>query len=117
TALNEGTQETYTTTTNASGYYEFQFVKAGTYTITAKKDGFTTVNTRNITISANQTVRTDFSLTVGEVTQTLEVFADVPPTKTDDAAVNELINTTATAELPLNGRNPLQLAAITPGVI
>ncbi len=117
TALNEGTQETYNTTTNASGYYELQFVKAGSYAITSRKDGFSTVITRNIPISANQIVRTDFSLSVGEVTQSMEVVADVPPIKTDDAAVNELISTKSTAELPLNGRNPLQLAAITPGVI
>lgn len=117
TALNEGTQETYTTTSNANGYYEFQFVKAGTYSITAKKDGFSAVVTRNVAISANQTVRTDFTLSVGQVNQSLEVTADVPPIKTDDAAINELITTKATAELPLNGRNPLQLAAVTPGVI
>ena len=39
-AVNQGTQETYTTTTNAEGFYEFQFVKAGTYTITAQQSGF-----------------------------------------------------------------------------
>jgi hypothetical protein len=117
TALNESTQETYNTTTNASGYYEFQFVKAGTYSITAKKDGFETVVTRGIPVSSNQTVRTDFGLKVGQVNQSMEVVADVPPIKTDEASLNELISSKSTAELPLNGRNPLQLAAVTPGVI
>jgi hypothetical protein len=116
-ALNEGTQETYTTTTNADGYYEFQFVKAGTYAITVKQSGFETSITRAIPISTNQTVRTDFALRVGQVSESVEVTADVPPIKTDDAAMNELITTKAVAELPLSGRNPLQLAAVTPGVI
>ena len=116
-ALNEGTQETYTTTTNTDGYYEFPFVKAGSYTITVTRDGFETAVIRGIQISANQTVRTNFGLRIGQVSERLEVTADVPPIKTDDASINELINAKATSELPLNGRNALRLATLTPGVI
>ncbi len=116
-ALNEGTQELYTTTTNAAGYFEFTFVKAGTYAITVSRDGFETAVTRGIQISANQTVRTNFTLRIGQVSERLEVTAEVPPIKTDEASINELIGSKATAELPLNGRNAIRLATITPGVI
>ncbi len=116
-ALNEGTQETFTAATNADGYYEIPFVKSGTYTITVKKDGFSTAVTKGVAVSANQTARTDFGLKVGQVSESVEVTADVPPIKTDDASMNELLSAKQAVELPLNGRNPLQLAAVTPGVI
>jgi hypothetical protein len=116
-AQNEGTQETYSTTTNADGYYQLRFLKAGTYTITVRQDGFEQSVSRGIPLSANQTVRTDLALRIGQVSETVEVTADIPPIKTDDASVNELIGAKATSELPLNGRNALQIASFTPGVI
>lgn len=117
-AQNQGTGETVSATTNASGHYEFQFLKAGVYAVTVQKDGFSTTSTKNIGLSANQTVRTDFTLNVGAVDTTVEVTADTPPIKTDDAAVNEIISAKSTSELPLNGRNVARgLAITTPGVI
>ncbi|HKR61482.1 MAG TPA: carboxypeptidase-like regulatory domain-containing protein, partial [Pyrinomonadaceae bacterium] len=116
-AVNQGTQETYTTTTNAEGFYEFQFVKAGTYTITAQQSGFETLAKTGVAVSANQTVRTDFVLKVGEVSAKVEVTADIAPIKTDEAVMNELISTKTTAELPLNGRDAMRLAITTPGVL
>ena len=114
-AVNQGTQETYTTTTNAEGFYEFQFVKAGTYTITAQQSGFETLAKTGVAVSANQTVRTDFVLKVGEVSAKVEVTADIAPIKTDEAVMNELISTKTTAELPFNGRDAMRLAVTTPG--
>lgn len=116
-AQNEATQETFSTTTNDAGYYDLRFLKAGTYTITVRRDGFEQAVTRGVPLSANQTVRTDFALRVGQVSETVEVVAAVPPIKTDEAAVRESIGARATAELPLNGRNALQIASFTPGVI
>jgi hypothetical protein len=117
TAQNEATQETFSTTSNDNGYYDLRFLKAGTYTITIRRDGFEQSVTRGVPLSANQTVRTDFALRVGQVSETVEVTAAVPPIKTDEAAVRESIGARATAELPLNGRNALQIASFTPGVI
>lgn len=117
TALNQGTQELLNTTTNSAGTYEFQFLKAGSYTVTAQKTGFSTITTKDIALSANQTVRSDFSLKVGSVDSKIEVVADIPPIKTDEASMNEVISTKSTAELPLNGRNPMRLALTTPAVL
>jgi len=117
TALNQGTQELVTTTTTGAGSYEFQFLKAGSYTVTVKKAGFSSVSTKDILLSANQTVRADFNLQVGSVDSKIEVTADIPPIKTDEASVSEVISAKSTAELPLNGRNPLRLALTTPTVI
>ena len=117
TARNQGTGETFTATSNDSGNYEFQFLKAGAYTVTVLKTGFSTAATKDINLSANQTVRSDFALKVGSIDTRVEVTADIPPIKTDEASMNEVISSKATAELPLNGRNPMRLAITTPGVI
>ena len=117
TALNQGTQELLTTATTAAGSYEFQFLKAGSYTVTVKKAGFSTISSKDILLSANQTVRSDFSLQVGSVDSKIEVTADIAPIKTDEASMSEVISAKSTAELPLNGRNPLRLALTTPTVI
>lgn len=117
TALNQGTGETFSSTSNDAGNYEFQFLRAGSYTITVKKDGFSTASTKDIALNANQTVRTDYSLKVGSVDTRVEVTADIPPIKTEDASISEVISTRSTVELPLNGRNALRLAITAPGVI
>jgi len=117
TARNQETGETLNTTSTEIGTYEFQFLKAGVYTVTVHKPGFSTTSQKDIALSANQTARADFSLNVGSVDTTVEITADIPPIKTDDASVSELISTKSTTELPLNGRNPIKLAATTPGVI
>jgi hypothetical protein len=117
TALNQDTQETLTTKTNAEGYYAFQFVKIGTYTISVSQPGFETIRKTGILVETNQTVRTDFELRVGQVSERVDVTAEVPAIKTDDAAISEVINTRATVDLPINNRNSLRLAITTPTVI
>jgi len=117
TALNQGTGETLTATTSELGYYDFQFLKTGVYTVTIQKAGFSTVTTKDISLSGNQTVRTDVGLKVGSVDTKLEVTADIPPIKTDDASVSEVLSTRQTVDLPTPSRNVMRLAITTPGVI
>jgi outer membrane receptor protein involved in Fe transport len=117
TALNEGTREVNTTKTNNEGYYEFQFAKTGTYTITAEAAGFEVLSKTGIAVATNQTARTDFTLKVGQVSEKVVVSADAPPIATDDPSLTEVIDTKRTADLPVNGRDSLRLAITTPGVI
>ncbi len=85
--------------------------------MTFTNQGFKTSTVRNIELSANQTVRTDASMQLGSVDTTVEVTADIPPIKTDEASMSELISTRQTVELPVANRNPIRLAVTTPGVI
>lgn len=117
TALNTGTQERFTVKTGNDGSFLIPFVAAGTYNITAKLEGFSTSTKTGVPIGTNQTVRVDFTLEIGSVSQNLEVSATPPPITTDDASVKETIATKTVVELPLSGRNPLQLATTTPNVI
>jgi hypothetical protein len=117
TAINQETQETFHVETNNDGFYSFQFVKIGHYTITATHAGFETITTKDVQVDANSTVRTDFTLKVGQVSQQIEVTAANPPIATDNASVKEVVSEKSMTDLPLNGRDPLQLAITSPGVI
>jgi hypothetical protein len=117
TAVEEGTLSTLTTTTNDQGYYSFEFVPVGTYNITVEQSGFQKLTKTGIQVSINRTVRTDFRLEVGAMTQSVTVAAEATAIKTDDAAVSEVLSTRAVSELPLNGRDPMMLAITTAGVI
>jgi hypothetical protein len=116
TAVETGTADRYAAITNSQGYYSLEFVRVGTYDVTAEAPGLQTVTTTGIIVDINQTVRTNFTLAVGTLTQTVSVKATVAAIKTDDASVSELMDARAIADLPSNGRDPMQLARVTPGV-
>lgn len=116
-AINTATQDTYKNQTNGDGYYRIEFIRVGSYRITIEQPGFTSVTKTGITVDVNQTVRNDFTLNVGQVNQNIEVTASTPPLATDEASLKETISQRSVANLPLNGRDPLQLAVTTPGVL
>ena len=117
TAVETGTADTRSTTTNEQGYYSFEFARVGVYNITVEQPGFQKVTKTGIQVNINQIVRTDFTLAVGAITQSVTVEAEGTAIKTDDATVSEIISTRAVSDLPLNGRDPMMLAMTTPGVI
>lgn len=117
TVVNTATNDTYNAVTSSDGNYAIEFIKIGTYSITAKQAGFEVLTKTGINVDYNQTVRTDFALTVGQLNQHVEVTAAAPPIATDDASVRETVSSRAVVDLPLNGRDPLQLAATAPGVL
>jgi hypothetical protein len=117
TAVNAATKDTYTATTNSDGNYTIQFAKIGSYDITAKMPGFEVITKNGVTLDYNQTARTDFTMAVGQLNQHIEVNAVTPPISTDDASVKEVVGQRQVADLPLNGRDALQLAATAPGVL
>jgi hypothetical protein len=117
TATETGTLDKYNTTTNEQGNYTIEFARVGVYSVTVEQTGFQKVTKTGIIVDINQTVRTDITLPVGAVTQSVTVEATVTAIKTDDAAVSEILGTRNVAELPLNGRDPMTLATTTPGVI
>jgi hypothetical protein len=116
--VNKATQDTYNVKTGPDGNFTIQFIKIGTYSVTATKDGFSAVTQDGIQIDANQTVRTNFALQFGSVSENVVVTAGVPPVSTDNAAAKETVNSRAAVELPLNGRmcfpSPLLLPASSP---
>jgi carboxypeptidase family protein len=116
-AVEERTKETYTRATNVAGLYYFELVRIGTYTISASANGFGTTTREGVAVETNQLVRTNFELKVGQVTEQIVVTGAAPPIATDEASVSEVLNQRAVANLPMNGRDVLRMAALTPGVI
>jgi len=117
TATESRTHDTYNTTSNEQGNYTFEFVRVGVYSIAVEQSGFQKVTKTGIVVDVDQTVRTDFALAVGTVSQSVTVEAIVSAIKTDDAAISEILGTRNVAELPLNGRDAMGLATSIPGVL
>jgi len=116
-AVQVGTLATLTANTNDQGYYSFEFAPVGTYNVTVEQSGFQKFTKTGILVEINQTVRTDFKLTVGAISQSVSVQAEATAIRTDDATISEILGTRAVSELPLSGRDPMMLAVTTPGVL
>jgi len=103
-------------TTGADGQYEMRYLAPGEYTVEVTAAGFRTARASNVVIQLNQQARIDFSMKVGEVTEAVEVTAATPLLQTENATLGEVVGGERIVNLPLNGRNFTQLAALTPGV-
>jgi hypothetical protein len=116
TVLNAQTNVSRSTVTNSSGLYSIPDLAIGLYSIKVVMQGFDTVVKTNIEIQVQQTARLDFTLTVGQATQTIEVAANASQLTTENATVGTVIEQARITELPLNGRNFFSLVALSPNV-
>jgi hypothetical protein len=113
---NVGTNITQSTTTDPQGRYTIAQLPVGTYRVEASLSGFKNVVHAGVTLSVGSTLVVDFSLPVGEVTQTVNVESDVSRVETETSEVSTLISPQQMRDLPLNGRNFEQLITLAPGV-
>ncbi|MDQ6708736.1 MAG: TonB-dependent receptor [Acidobacteriota bacterium] len=102
--------------TDAAGSYSIPFLPAGDYTVTAARTGFQAQKTDKVTLEVQQTARVDFSLKIGDVNESIEVNATAAVLQTENSTVGTVIDAGKIVELPLNGRNFIQLAQLIPGV-
>ncbi|MES1258669.1 MAG: carboxypeptidase-like regulatory domain-containing protein, partial [Acidobacteriota bacterium] len=116
TITNNGTNATRTVPTNAAGEYGFPSLPPGVYTIKVEKTGFKTVLRNQVELQVQLSARVDFELPVGQVSESVEVKADAGLLATDDATVGTVIENKRIEDLPLNGRNYLQLVSLAPNV-
>lgn len=103
--------------TTSTGLFAFPSIPAGAYLITASKPGFKTLKRESITLQVNSPVHLDLSLEIGESNETISVTAAPETLQTANAALGNVIEQKAIADLPLNGRNPLTLLILEPGVV
>src|SRR6185295_10850473 len=101
--------------TNESGLYVISAIPPGTYDVKAELTGFGTVERKNIVVQVGSALRIPFTLQVGDLSETIEVVAGSPLIQTENAAISTVIENRVIVELPLNGRNYLQLASLIPG--
>jgi hypothetical protein len=114
---NAGTKESHRTLTNPEGYYVFPQLLVGSYTVTIEAPGFKRYVKVGIPLDAEAKVSSDAVLTVGAANESVEVTASSAVVQTDSAQVGTTIETKQIQDLTLNGRNPIYLAALSPGVI
>jgi outer membrane receptor protein involved in Fe transport len=116
TATNVATRETRTATTNKEGTYQILSLQIGDYTVTAEQTGFRTEISAQQKLLINQALRIDFKLSVGSTSQTVEVGAEAAPVETVNPTVGQSITGRVLTNMPLNGRDMLDLALLQPGV-
>src|SRR5882724_11422689 len=102
--------------TNQSGEYTFPLIEIGEYTLRAEMQGFRSQAVTGLKVETQQKARVDVVLEVGAVTETVEVAAAGAVLETENSAVGQVIENKRVADLPLNGRNLIHLAAMVPGV-
>ncbi len=112
TITNTGTAVKTTQVTNDVGAFSFNTLFPGSYVIRAEMQNFKSVDIRNIQLQVDQTLRYDLSMELGQVSQSVTVTETLATLNTDTADVGEVIENRQVTDLPLNGRNFVQLATL-----
>jgi hypothetical protein len=115
-ATHISTNQRRTAVSNEFGYYAIPGLDPGAYSITAQKTGFKTQVRSNVLLQVNQRLTVDFALAVGDVVGSVEVSGEVPALDTQSASLGTVVDHRKIVDLPLNGRNYVQLAWLVPGV-
>src|SRR6266478_149507 len=116
TAGNTQTGIVTTVVTNESGAYQFANLQTGTYKVSAELPGFRTQTYSNVTLGVSQQVRLNFTLQVGGVTQSVEVTEAADTLiATTSSSVGSVLPEYKVRDLPLGGRNVMDLVYTTPG--
>ncbi len=117
TATNTQTDVSKTVPSKGDGSFEFLQLPVGTYKVTATKSGFNTFTENNIPLAVNQIYSLPVTLQVGSVSTAVEVQGNAAQVETSNTQMNTVIESKKIVDLPLNGRNWVQLQQLAPGVV
>ena len=117
TLVNTGLKSTYTTVSNAQGYYSFPNLAVGHYDMTIEASGFTTQKKTDVKIDTDAAVTIDAVLELGQQSETVVVNASNTQIDTVATHLGEVVTGTEMTALPLNGRSFTDLLSIQPGII
>ncbi len=115
TISNPATGFSRSITTNADGLYNAPALSPGAYNIKVEMKGFGGQVRNDVTLNVGQAANLDFILQIGNVAEVIEVTGGAPVLETESTSVGTVIENKRIVELPLNGRNYLQLASLIPG--
>nr|MCU0229316.1 carboxypeptidase-like regulatory domain-containing protein [Bryobacterales bacterium] len=117
TITNKQTGASRITTTNESGGYSIPTVQNGDYTIRVAREGFRAASNENVAVAVNSVVRADFRLSLGQVTETVNVESSALALQADRAEVKAEISSKQLTEIPVPGQRNYQALFITiPGI-
>jgi hypothetical protein len=100
-----------------AGLYVFPALTPGSYDISVEQSGFKAKRIANIPLATGTTVTMDVQLEVGAVTESVQIEASAVQLELQTSGLSKVVETRKVVELPILGRNPLNLASIAPGVI
>ena len=113
---NENTNVGRTVTTNDNGIYSVPALQPGLYSIRVEKGGFQSMVRAGIELQVQQVARVDFAMQIGQTSEVINVSSGAAMLVTESATTGTVIENRRIVELPLNGRNFLQLVALAPNV-
>jgi hypothetical protein len=116
TVRNEDTSFDRIVTTNQSGFYTATNIAPGYYTVTVEAAGFKKATISRNKLDAGLPIAVNVELTVGQLTESVTVEASVAQLNTESATVGKTVEQKQIQSMALNGRNPIQLALLKPGV-
>ncbi|MEZ5362026.1 MAG: carboxypeptidase-like regulatory domain-containing protein [Bryobacterales bacterium] len=116
TITNRGTSQTRQASTDENGRYTFSNVQAGSYDLAVTADGFSGYIEENVEVTVNRVRRSDITLEVGSVTESVTVAADALALQTEKTDVNSELGSKEVVNMPLpNYRNYQSLINLVPG--
>jgi Carboxypeptidase regulatory-like domain/TonB-dependent Receptor Plug Domain len=116
TATDTATQVERSTTTDHEGYFQILALPIGNYKVKAEHDGFRSVISTEQNLLINQALRVDIKMEVGATNQTVDVGAEAAAVETVNATLGQSVTGRVLTNMPLNGRDALDLALLQPGV-
>lgn len=117
TLTNLGTAEKHTISTDATGNYTFVNIFPGRYKVEGEKSGFKKFVREPIIVEIESGLKIDIALQVGAQSETVEVTGEAPLLQPETNSLGQVVEQRSVTEMPLNGRNPLALVALVPGVV
>ncbi len=114
---NEATGVAYEMQTNSSGAYGVSSVPPGSYSVTVSKEGFRTFSSTKNILQVGAPLVVNATLQVGAATETVQVESTYERLETTSSMISDVVTHKEVKELPLNGRNPLTLIALEPGLV
>lgn len=117
TVTNVATQISRETTSDATGFYQVLALPVGDYTVSVEHQGFRSATTAASKLEINQTLKIDVKLEVGSTTESVVVEATTGTVETINPTLGSTVSERTVQDMPLNGRNALDLALLQPGVL
>ncbi len=116
-ATNEATGVNYETKTTSAGEYSLSSLPPGSYKITVTQQGFQTFVSLHNPLTVGAPLVVEAKLQIGELTTTVQVESSYQRLETSNATISDVMTGKQVLNLPLNGRNPLSLLTLEPGVV
>lgn len=116
TATNTGTGIAQTQTTNGQGFYSFQSLPPGKYTVEVQQKGFKTYRQTDLVLDVNAALMVDATLQIGQTTEKVEVSAEMLHVETISSQMGEVIEGKRITDVPLLSRSYTDLLSLQPGV-